>query len=111
MFLGIPYNKWHGIISFIVQVVMFVSLAFLFPEADQLMGPGLAFLLFQIIAFLIAHHLQSWNEARQAIDPWLPEKYGDYERFQIDSRDDWRYFYLGSMVSLLANAALAAIIF
>jgi cell division protein FtsX len=103
MFLGIPYNKWHFILSIVaVAFAFFVFWYFLsgllVPEIGKIFSAFLGF----AFSVQIAHHLQCWNEIKQALDPAVEEKYGNgYQSFQKDSRDDFRWFWFGISVSWL----------
>ncbi len=96
MFLGIRYNVWHGILVQPVVAVVFVLVWY--PLSGYVPAPWL-FLLAWVLGMFVAHHLQSWNEARQAIDPKVEARYGSYPGFQDNSRDDWRWFWRGILVS------------
>ena len=100
MFLGIEFDRWHQILAVVVILVVFLTGFFgLFvPWLPALERYGLAGLALAVLYFgsvLIALTLQACNEARQAVDRDLLLKYGSFENFQADSRDDWRLFVLG----------------
>ena len=96
MFLGIEYDKWHGILAFAGFVGFFVILFFLFGGfLISTVGGGSAMLSMIAIAFLLVHHLQAWNEARQAIAGGVTNTYRTWSNFILDSREDWGYFWKG----------------
>lgn len=105
MFLGIPYNKWHFILAVIAVFLSFFILWQIFGSFLILnIGIWWTALLFFIFSVQIAHHLQCWNEIRQALDPGVGEKYGNndltgYQAFQSDSKDDFRWFWRGIAIS------------
>jgi len=96
----IPYNKWHLILAVIaVALTFFIFWYFLAEFLVPGIGKWPAALIFYFLSFQIAHHLQSWNEIAQALDPEVETKYGSYEAFQENSRDDFRWFWTGIAVS------------
>jgi len=105
MFLGISYDKWHGILALLVIGLIFAITLVLI---HGIMSPGMEFLTAWLIGFFVAHHLQSWNEARQAIDPMIQFKYGSYEAFQANSLNDWRYFWYGVFLSMFVLGIIAS---
>ena len=112
MFLGIPYNKWHGILAFAGIVVLFILfLFFLFPSLAKIAGFGGALLICFLFPLLIVDWLQSRNEAYQAIDPKCEEKYGSYDNFVVNSQDDWHWYYRGGLIGVGFNMIIAFIYF
>ncbi len=102
MFLGIEYNKWHGILAVIAVFLAFVFFDLIMGGILRTaVGPAAAFLLLMALGILSALFLHNWNEAHQAIDPKLLDKYGSLARFQSDSRDDWKWFWRGILISWL----------
>jgi len=100
MILGITYNRWHLILAIIAVALAFVpGWIFVEPLLTPIIGIAGSFLVILVQSILIAHHLQSWNEAKQSIDDKLEEKYGSYINFQINSKDDWRNFWIGILLS------------
>ena len=105
MFLGISFNKWHMILAIIAVDLSFILLWYflsdlLIPTLGLMLTAGLFFLF----STQFAHHLQCWNEIMQALSPDVENKYknGDltgFKGFQKDSRDDFRWFWLGISVS------------
>ena len=98
MFLGIRYNVWHAILVWPVVTTVF-GVTWILGRGS--MADPWLFLLGLALGVMVAHHLQSWNEARQAIDPRLAERYGSYARFAEDSREDWKWFWRGVLVCWL----------
>jgi hypothetical protein len=106
--LGIPNNKWHFIFSIIaVDLAFYVYWYFL----SGLLIPDFGVFVTALIGFVfgiqVAHHLQSWNEISQALDPQVDKTYGSFERFQKDSRDDFRWFWRGIAVSWVIPLVIA----
>ncbi|GAB4327328.1 MAG: hypothetical protein Kow0037_00790 [Calditrichia bacterium] len=95
-FLNISYDKWHGILAFVVVFLLFALFWALWaaPLGHKL-GAPIAFLLTFTLAFLAAHHLQSWYELRQAYNPDVNNIYGSWTQFILNSRRDFKYFYIG----------------
>ena len=97
---GISNNKWHFILAVIAVALSFIWMDLSFSKIFiPVLGDGLTLVFFLAISILVAHHLQSWNEAMQAIDPKVVEKYTSYVGFQFNSRDDWKWFWRGIVVS------------
>lgn len=96
MFKGSWQDKFHFIIPFISMPLSIVFAYFAKIE----------FHLMFIVMPVLLTFLQALNEAFQAIDPKLGEKYGSYENFQINSKRDWKYFGIG----LFAGCVLAGIL-
>jgi hypothetical protein len=100
MFLKISFNKWHGILAIIAVALVFVPCWFFFSYLlFPVIGIAGTFLFFLVMGIMVAHHLQSWNEAKQAIDPKLEEKYTNWENFVDNSKDDWKWFWRGILIS------------
>ncbi|MCB0282807.1 MAG: hypothetical protein H6627_03240 [Calditrichae bacterium] len=102
MFWGIPYNKWHFVLTVVAVALSFFLLWFFLSD---LLIPGFGkwttALAIYFLSFQIAHHLQSWNEIKQALDPEVESKYGSFKGFQENSRDDFKWFWVGISVSWL----------
>ena len=105
---GIDNDKWHGIIAAVVVALVFVAV---FPFLQGAVSQPVAFLLSLAIGIVVAHHLQAWNEARQAISPTIPLEYGSFREFQRNSRNDWRWFWRGILISWLIPLLLVWIFF
>ena len=100
MFWGIPYNKWHMILTIIaVGLTFFITWYFLSDIMIAGTGKWTTALIIYLFSIQIAHHLQSWNEINQALDPEVETKYGSFKGFQENSRDDFRWFWTGIAVS------------
>jgi hypothetical protein len=98
MFLGISYDKWHGILAVIAVLIFFLLIYFfIIPCFELSVFPGV------LIAWLSAvagtHYLQSATEIYQALDRDIEKKYGSYQNFQENSRKDYKWFWLGISVS------------
>jgi len=110
MLFGIPNNKWHGILAFAVTVSVFMILwGFWRNQMAPAIGSAATYLLFFMIALLVAHYLQCWNEARQARDPRSINIYRSWKNFMEDSEDDFRWFWRGAIASIIPTAILALI--
>lgn len=100
MFWGIPYNKWHFILTIVAVALSFFLLWYFLSDAlIPHWGKWTAALVIYLLSAQIAHHLQSWNEIKQALDPAVEDKYGSFKGFQENSRDDFRWFWRGLAVS------------
>lgn len=89
MFLGISYNKWHGVIP---AVVMLLALTLI----PIWMGHSQAtFLLVFFSASITLWMLQGVNESWQAISKDLIKNYKSLKNFQTNSKDDWKWFIMG----------------
>ena len=72
-FLGISYDKWHGIISFILMLSLSLNFPY-FTEPNGFIG---WFSIYgNTIIFIIM--LQAVYESFQALDPNVEEKYGSW---------------------------------
>jgi len=117
MFLGIEYNKWHCILAVIGVVGLFVIgfIDVFMPlrnvwEENGLSGFVLGAIYGVSVLFVLA--LQGTNESVQALDDELVQKYGSYENFQKNSRDDWKWFVLGVGIgSVLIGFFLTIVLF
>ncbi len=101
MTFGISNNKWHFILTIVAVALSFY---FFWYFLSALLIASLGKIVTVIIGFVfsiqIAHHLQCWNEIKQALDPDVEKIYGDgYRAFQKDSQDDFRWFWFGIAVS------------
>ncbi len=114
MFLNIDYDKWHGIIAAVGMVLIFSAMWIPAIFGRWVIGAGFieqwgkvwTAIGFMGVAFAIAHWMQCWNESRQARDPHLLDKYKSWEHFVDDSRNDFRWFWRGTVVSLVANMVI-----
>lgn len=104
MFLGIEYNKWHCILAVIGIVGLFLIgfLELFLPWYPSLERYGLsalvvALLYFGSVIFAVAVHAS--YESIQANDPEVVIIYGSWKTFQDNSRDDWRWFMRGVVIS------------
>ena len=93
MYLGISYDKWHGILANLTVGAVTIFSWYLL----DIKNPSLNLIVSVLLGTIIAHHLQSWNESKQAIDPKLVKKYGSLENFQNNSKKDWKYFWYGTL--------------
>lgn len=96
MFLGIRYNIWHGIIAFIGE---FGIALFLVSRT----GVVLAFLF----AFLLGLMAQALYECYQLYFTDVQGIYGSYLDFVIDSKDDFKNFFIGSGFALVCFILLS----
>jgi len=96
-FLGIAYNKWHGIISALIMGVAVVLAGFV-DEFSQL-----SLLVGILGGSLLAIALQGVNESIQALDKDVEKKYGSYKAFQDNSRDDWGWFIKGWIIGTISS--------
>ncbi|KAA3609735.1 MAG: hypothetical protein D8M58_09185 [Calditrichaeota bacterium] len=101
MTLGIPNNKWHFILSVVaVALSFFIFWYFLSGPLIPTLGKTVTALIGFVFSVQVAHHLQCWNEIKQALNPDVEKIYGDgFLAFQKDSRDDFRWFWFGIAVS------------
>ena len=98
-YLGIPFDYWHFILAIAVTLAAFVVMYATLNRPEVGMGEGWVFFISVLFGMLISHHLQAYNEARQAIDKTVELKYGSWYRFQQNSIRDWRLFYMGWLLS------------
>ena len=99
-FLGIAYNKWHGIISALIMIAAVVSAGFI---ADF---SRLSLLVAILGGTLLAVALQGVNESVQALDKDVEKKYGSCKVFQENSRDDWGWFIRGWILGTILSVIL-----
>jgi len=92
-FWGLHFNQWHLVLAFIAINATWVILMAVF-------GGNIWWqLLYLLVGIAVSHWLQSWNEIRQAYDPFLATKYGSWSHFLVDSQKDWYYYWRGVWVS------------
>jgi len=108
MFLGIPYNKWHMVLAIVAVALSFSGFWILL---DDILLPTIGriatFLILFAFSIQIAHHLQCWNEIKQALDPKVEKEYGNLKGFQENSKDDFKWFWRGISVSWIAPLAIS----
>lgn len=119
MFLGINYDKWHGIIAALSMVLIFAVLWL--PSIKGTWEAGFCAILYwgaipmslmyQGFALLISHWLQCWNESWQARDPHLEAKYGTWQDFIANSRTDFRWFWRGAGLATIINLLIMLLSF
>jgi hypothetical protein len=102
-FLGIAYNKWHGIFGALIQIVG-ITTSFWWLKTDLLQVQMYAAITISTFINLL---LQSMNEAFQFLDENIVKNYGSLENAQANSRDDWKWWLLG----LIGGSFLGVIIF
>jgi len=101
MFWGISYNRWHFYLALVGMLLLSLVIFWALRLAN--IAEGLALLIGILSGFAIALLFHACNEAIQAIDPGLLEKYGSLESFQNDSHEDWQNFLSGcSLAAVLA---------
>lgn len=89
MFLGISYNKWHGVIPLII---MFLSLTLI----PLIVGHSQAsFLSIWAGALIVLWMLQGVNESWQFLSKDLIKTYKSLKNAQANSKDDWKWFIMG----------------
>ncbi len=104
--LGVAYNKWHGIFSALVMVIAIGCSGF-YLEFDSLQ---VQFLLALLIGLVASFALQAGNESKQALSKTIVQDYGSYENFQKNSRDDWRWWVIGVVAGTIIGGILFAIL-
>jgi len=108
MTLGIPNNKWHFILTVVaVALVFFIFWYFLSDIFISAFGIAATAIIGFVFAVQIAHHLQCWNEIKQALDPKVEKEYGNLKGFQENSKDDFKWFWRGISVSWIAPLAIS----
>jgi hypothetical protein len=100
MFKGSWQDKSHFIIPFI-SMPLSIILAYFVKLDYQVM-----FIIMPAILTL----LQAMNEAFQAIDPKVSEKYENFEAFQKNSKLDWKLYFLGLFLGMIISVILVGII-
>lgn len=90
-FLGISYNKWHGIFGALIQVAGIVS------SIWWLKAESLQVHFIYAIAWTTAINmlLQLWNEWFQLTSNKAPVKYNTWKNARANSRDDMKWWILG----------------
>jgi hypothetical protein len=101
--LGIKYNLWHGIFGALIQVVVIVS-SYWWSTANSLQAQMLSAIG---LSTLFNFALQAGNEAFQLKSPNVIKNYGSWENAQANSRDDWKWWLLGT----ISGTFLGVIIF
>ncbi len=109
-FLGIAYDYWHFILAVVVTALFFVVFYKILGQPGVGMPIGWRFFISVLLGMVFSHHLQSYNEAIQAIDKTVELKYGSWYRFQENSRRDWRLFYKGLLLSPMVCGVIALFI-
>jgi len=90
-FLGISYNKWHGVLSAFIMVTGIVtSIWWLKTESLQA-----HFLIAVSLSSVVDMLLQLWNEWIQLVSNKAPEKYRTWKNARANSRDDMKWWILG----------------
>ena len=103
-FLGIKYNMWHGVIPAVLfPLVMGISVAM--NGASQL-----TFVLTWAYSSVVLFMLQGVNEAWQLIRGDVEKEYGSWENAQANSKDDWKWFFIGYGTGLGLAAAIFIIL-
>lgn len=97
-FLGISYNKWHGILAFIavcgVSVLAFSLFNSQWPEALGFTSVGA-----WIVGIIFADWLNVRNEFIQMHAKDTVSIYGSYHDFIWDSKQDTKWFWRGVLIS------------
>lgn len=96
-FLGITYNQWHAVLATLTIFIVFSVVWFVTPG---LLPDAWRAVIGYALGVWVAVFLQAVNECIQTLDPKLELKYGSWIRFIMDSRDDWRMFWLGVAFSV-----------
>jgi len=94
-FLGIDYDKWHGIIAFGLVLILMIIISLWLPFSKQE-----SYLIAVIISSFFVFFLQALNESIQALDSDIEFKYGSWKNFQQNSRKDWAYTIKGWSLGL-----------
>jgi hypothetical protein len=90
-FLGISYNKWHGVLGFLIQVIG-ISTSGWWLHADLLQ---VQFILAIAATTLFNSQLQLTNEWFQLTSKNLIKNYGSLKNAQANSKDDMKWWLLG----------------
>ena len=90
--MKIDFDRSHGAIAFFVYGIMLLFNVLLFKMIPQIAV---------IYAIFFTLMLQAINESMQAIDPKVESKYGSWQRFQRNSKRDWKVCLLGLFAGLL----------
>jgi len=104
-FLGVDYDKWHGILSFLGSIAAFLILYWLVPWDDN---PALQVLIPMVLSAGTMFGFQIANESYQR-EHW-EGNYASLEHFETDSRLDWRYFWYGIFAGQFINGLLGGLI-
>jgi hypothetical protein len=90
-FLGIAYNKWHGVLGALVSFAGIIS-SIWWLDVESLQAH---FLLAVAISTVINMLLQLWNEWFQLTSEDAPGAYQTWKNARANSRDDMKWWILG----------------
>jgi hypothetical protein len=105
-FLGISYNKWHGVLGALVSLVGIVS-SIWWLKVDSLQAH---FILAVAISTVINMLLQLWNEWLQLTSEKGPSNYGTWKNARKNSRDDMKWWILGWVGGTFAGVIVLTVI-
>jgi uncharacterized membrane protein len=89
--LGIPWDMWHGVIPAVVMPVVIGISVGIFGASQ------LTFLLTGLCLVVVLTLLQYVNELIQSKGDVVKE-YGSVENFEKNSKKDWGWFIIGSVI-------------
>ena len=104
-FLGVNYDKWHGIGAFGGSIIAFLILYWLIPWDSN---PALQVLIPIVLSALTMFGFQLANESYQK-EHW-EGNYRSYEAFEANSRRDWKFFWYGIFAGQFINGLLGGLI-
>ena len=90
-FLGISYNKWHGVLGAFVQISIIVT-SFWWLKAESLQVHFISAVVFATVINML---LQLWNEWLQLTSNSAPDNYTTWKNARANSRDDMKWWILG----------------
>ena len=98
---GIRFNHWHGILAFVVIVLVSrASWEFMNPALIEANNALVGFFCW-VIGLTVALALQGLNESLQMLSEKSINRHGGYEGFVADSKQDWRFFVLGALLGTI----------
>ena len=103
------HDKWHFILSFLGNIAVFCGLFFfIIPLIPNFDNPALMVLLPIVVSAMILWTIHWIHEEIQARQPLIDikKKYGSWEKFLIDTRQDWKLFWYGLWISIIINGLI-----